>query len=108
MLFKHFLAIYLHKWTDQFVDEANLKAAMREWAIGLRGLTTQQINQALDLTRVNSNWPPAISEFVAYAMGPDLNEVNKDAYKLWVSRPYEKCDPDIARAEIESMRRKNR
>ncbi len=58
-------------------SDMNLNAFRREWSLGIAGLTTEQVQAAIDLFRLDgSEWPPGIGEFVNRALDvPSPSEI---------------------------------
>lgn len=105
MIFQHFSAIYLHKWTDQFSGERSLKAGLSEWTIGLRGLTDEQIMRGVDECREHEDWPPSIAVFIKHAKDAKSIHLNSKAYQPWLALPGPKGDPNRAQKAIREIKR---
>lgn len=104
MIFQHFSAIYVHKWTDQFSDAQMLKAVLREWTIGLRGLTQEQVMKGVDICRVYEAWPPSIADFIKHATDSKSIPLQSKAYQPWIALPGPKGDPDLAQDAIRQIK----
>jgi len=73
-IFMRLSAIYGHKFTSLFPNEAALSVAKSEWGSSLAELSDFQIGQALDRCRLISDWNPNIPEFIRLATNlPDKN-----------------------------------
>lgn len=101
-LFARMRSIYLQKWDDQFDSAVMIERAMDEWAVGLAGLSAEQVKRGIDAARVGSKWPPSIAEFVEFAKG-DVRLCGA-AYRLFVGLPKPKASPDVARSALIAMR----
>jgi hypothetical protein len=104
LLFKCFSEIYLGKWSDKFPTPQLMEAHMRQWSLGLNGLTWLQINQGIDRCRVHAAWPPEISEFVAYAKEGESFIHQSNANKIWQALPSPKCDRAQAISAIQQIK----
>lgn len=58
-----------------------LEAAINEWAIGLAGLSGDNIKRGLDKCRTDCKWPPSIAEFLDLAMERGTWEHTSPAYR---------------------------
>lgn len=105
LLFKRFNNIYLSKWTDQFTNAQLLEAHMQEWSIGLYGLTPYQLKQGVAQCRTNSDWPPEISKFIAYATSEESLVHKSEAYRPWHALPSPKGDLALAIRALEQVKR---
>jgi hypothetical protein len=71
-IFRKFQARYTHKWVSAM--DGIEEIAVDEWAIGLAGLTSEQI--ADGLARWQEPWPPSLPEFRHACINkkPKINE----------------------------------
>jgi hypothetical protein len=104
MIFQHFRAIYLNKWTDQYSDSQALKAGLGEWTIGLRGLTEEQIMRGVDECREHEEWPPSIAVFIKYAKNAKSIHIHSKAYQPWLTLSKPKGDPVLALEAITQIK----
>lgn len=65
-LFLRMSSIYGKKWTSSFASPEVENFAKREWyeAVVSKGLTPDQIREAVDHCRDHLEWPPTIKEFL--------------------------------------------
>ena len=81
-LFNRFEGIFGIRWSEQFRTEQVLESAMQEWAIGLAGLSGEQIKRGLDKCRSDCKWPPTIAEFLDMALERGTWEHASPAYRV--------------------------
>ena len=105
MIFQHFSAIYLQKWTDQYSDSRSLKAGLAEWAIGVRELTVEQIMRGVDECREFEEWPPSIATFIKHARDVNSIHLNSKAYQPWIALPAPMGNPRLAQEAIRQIKR---
>ena len=105
-LFKRLRRIFGAKWDAQFSCEAAHDDAVKEWGIGLAGLSAEQIKRGIDLTRVECEWPPSIAQFIKLAKRKaDCWEHAGKAYRLHVrALPKPRPDPAVVRCHFAAMR----
>ena len=103
-LFKRFQAIYGQKFTSK-IDGIE-KLAVREWSIGLDGLTSSQIKAGLEkcLTRKiepgEQDWPPTPAEFRAMCLPERVPAIHRD----YVALPKPPQDQDVIERSLASIR----
>jgi len=106
-LFKLFQARYLAKWATPIsgIEER----AVKEWSIGLAGLSTAQIKHGVDSW--NEEWPPSLPEFKKTCLGitdQDDWRHKVGAYKFNDTKclPIMKAQESIAKEEMQKIRDK--
>ena len=67
-LFARFTKIYETRFTEKFVNSADMESSMNEWGEALVGLTDAQIQRGLKTVRLKNHWPPSIAEFYQAAV----------------------------------------
>ena len=63
-VFVRFMAIYGHKFKSTFETTDEIALVKREWAISLQPYDEDVVMAAIELTKQNYSWPPAIAEFL--------------------------------------------
>lgn len=98
-LFKRFQARYGHKF--QSAMEGIEEMAVKEWSIGLSGLTGAQIKKGLDAWK--EPWPPSLPEFIEAC----LDEQSKHPMYIESRKalPPPLCKKEIADAQREKLRK---
>lgn len=61
-------AIYGNKFASLFKSDQMLAVAKNEWAVGLAGLSDEQINTGLTRASILADWNPNIPEFIRLAL----------------------------------------
>lgn len=110
-LFKRFESIYLQKWTDQFAGQTEneiakaLRGAQEEWALGLAGLTGEQLGVGLAYCREALAWPPSIAEFRRACLGGRDDLHRGAAYSTFKRLPKPPVDRAVALKALADMRK---
>lgn len=75
-MFFRLAAQFTHKFTSAATTPMAQALIESEWALGLRGLTADQIRHGVDRTRTKiDGWPPSIGEFINLALDiPPIGE----------------------------------
>lgn len=103
-LFKRFQAIYGQRFTSR-IDGIE-QAAIREWAVGLQGLTGDQIKAGIErcVTRTlepgEQDWPPTPAEFRMMCLPEKTPAYHRD----YVALPKPLQDPDVVARSLAAMR----
>ena len=105
IIFKSFDDIYLDKWTEKFTNTQRLEAHMRQWSLGISGLTPNQIKYGIDQCRVKNKWAPEISAFIAYAKSGESEIYQGEAYRRWLTPDEQRSDPAKVKSSLEKIRR---
>lgn len=95
-IFKKFAIRYHYKWSsamDGIEDDA-----IKEWSIGLDGLTGEQIKHGLESWK--SEWPPSLPEFREIC-----EQKSKALHKPYIPLPAPTVDKSKAQEYIDSMRK---
>jgi hypothetical protein len=103
-LFKRFQAIYGHKFTSRIDGIEQL--AVREWALGLTGLTGRQIKTGIgkcltrNLAPDTDDWPPTPAEFRAMCLPEKRDPIHRD----YIALPRPPQDPSVMESSLANMR----
>jgi hypothetical protein len=85
---------------------AGVDVMKNEWALGLSGLTGEQIKAAIEHHRTRSTWPPSISEFRAAAKGHASAE--QIAYQRAEALPADTRAEQLAKGAAEAAKLRDR
>lgn len=104
-LFARMQAIYAHRWSSQFPEDADGYAVMvREWAVQLAGLDYDEIRNGLDrLHQRSSNryWPPTPIEFRELCRPHRQPYERPEFQQRALPQP---ADPEVGRSFLSSIR----
>ena len=102
-IFTKLRGIFLNRWDDQFSTAVLHDQAIREWALGLVGLSGDQIAVALAKCRTDSEWPPSIAKFRKFAMGDDVQHIGQ-AYKSFRKALPKPINRELAKSSIANLK----
>jgi len=106
-LFKLFQARYLAKWSTPISGIED--RAVKEWAIGLDGITNAQLKYGVDSW--DNDWPPTLPEFRRMCIGGYDDDDWRHKGKAYtggamIALPIKRAQKSIAIAEMKKIMKK--